>query len=182
MLDLLREGEIEPGAEAIAARAGVSLRTLFRHVEDLDELFAAAVDAQARHLRHLHAMAPPAGPPDVRVRAVVQHRARLFEEIGPVRRAAVRAAPFHRSVAAGLERSARELRHQVEAAFGPELRAAGAAGRRGALAAALDAATSWRAWEALRTDQGLPVHDAEAAMALMVTALVGCHDEGDPGG
>jgi TetR/AcrR family transcriptional regulator, regulator of autoinduction and epiphytic fitness len=170
MLALLREGNPRPSAEAIAARAGVSMRTLFRHIEDLDELFAAAVEAQSHHLRHLHGMRPPEGPLAPRIDAVVAHRSRLYEEIGPVRRAAMREVPFHKAVAAGIERSGRELRQQVELVFEPELRAAGR--RRRAQSAAVDVATSWRAWEALRADQGLTVTEAEAATRFALLALL----------
>src|SRR5580765_6106242 len=80
MLALLREGHERPAAELVAARAGVSMRTLFRHVEDLDELFAAAVDAQGRRLRDLHRAPPQSGSLAQRINAVVRHRSRLYEE------------------------------------------------------------------------------------------------------
>ncbi|MFM8818949.1 MAG: TetR/AcrR family transcriptional regulator, partial [Phenylobacterium sp.] len=38
MLDLAREGEVAPGAERVAARAEVGLRTVFRHFRDMDSL------------------------------------------------------------------------------------------------------------------------------------------------
>jgi TetR/AcrR family transcriptional regulator, regulator of autoinduction and epiphytic fitness len=170
MLALLREGNVRPSAESIAAGAGVSMRTLFRHIDDLDELFAAAVEAQSHHLRDLHGMRPADGPLARRIDAVVAHRSRLYEEIGPVRRAAMREVSFHKAVAAGIERSGRELRQQVELVFEPELRAAGR--RRRALSAAVDVATSWRAWEALRADQGLTVTEAEAATRFALLALL----------
>ncbi len=37
------EGDPEPGAAKIAARAGVSERTVFRYFDDLDSLAAAAI-------------------------------------------------------------------------------------------------------------------------------------------
>jgi TetR/AcrR family transcriptional regulator of autoinduction and epiphytic fitness len=170
MLELLREGHIRPGADVIAERAGVSLRTLFRHTRDLDELFAAAVDAQADQVRELHRLDIPAGAVALRVKAVVSHRSRLYEAIAPVRRAAIRTAPFHKTVAMGIEQSHRELRQQLEPAFSTEIRAAGR--DRLSLVAALDAATCWRAWEALRHDQGLTVAEAEAAVRLTLLALL----------
>ena len=169
MLGLLRDGMVRPSAEAVAERAGVSMRTLFRHVEDLDELFAAAVHAQAHHLRDVHHLEPVEGTLAARVDVVVAHRSRLFEEIGPVRRAAMREAPFHKSVAAGIERSGQDLRQQLEAMFDGELRATGP---RAALAASIDVVTSWRAWEGWRSDQGLTVSEAEDAMRFALMALL----------
>ncbi|WP_415427269.1 TetR/AcrR family transcriptional regulator, partial [Staphylococcus borealis] len=39
MLDLVREGDVSPSAELVAARADVGLRTVFRHFSDLDSLY-----------------------------------------------------------------------------------------------------------------------------------------------
>lgn len=39
MLELVREGDISPSAELVAARADVGLRTVFRHFKDLDSLY-----------------------------------------------------------------------------------------------------------------------------------------------
>ncbi|WP_158595822.1 hypothetical protein [Oleomonas cavernae] len=39
MLALVRAGDVAPGAEAVAAKAGVGLRTVFRLFEDMDSLY-----------------------------------------------------------------------------------------------------------------------------------------------
>ena len=41
-LDLIAEGCLVPTAQLISARAGVTIRTLFRHFPDMETLFAAA--------------------------------------------------------------------------------------------------------------------------------------------
>jgi AcrR family transcriptional regulator len=40
MLAFVREGEVAPGAERVAIRAEVGLRTVFRHFRDMDSLYA----------------------------------------------------------------------------------------------------------------------------------------------
>ncbi|MEM0984866.1 MAG: TetR/AcrR family transcriptional regulator [Pseudomonadota bacterium] len=39
MFDLMREGDLRPSATDVADRAGVGLRTVFRHFEDMDSIF-----------------------------------------------------------------------------------------------------------------------------------------------
>ena len=46
-LDLIREGTLVPTAQQISDRAGVGMRTFFRHFEDMEALFAA-LDADRR--------------------------------------------------------------------------------------------------------------------------------------
>ncbi len=41
MLDLVAAGAISPSAEEVAARAGVGLRSVFRHFRDMESLFQA---------------------------------------------------------------------------------------------------------------------------------------------
>jgi AcrR family transcriptional regulator len=171
MLDLLREGGARPGAQEIADRAGVSLRTVFRHFQDLDALLAVAVQRQLDHVGPLLDAEPPTGAPADRVAAVVAHRAALYEEVGPVRRAAVRGADFHEPLRVGLDWTRRRLRRHLEAAFAPELDRCSAS-RRALVVEALDAATSWAAWDTLRSSQGLSVRRAADVMTATVAALV----------
>src|SRR5579863_4008492 len=89
ILDLLNEGELQPGAQRIAARAGVSLRLVFHHFADLEALFGAAADLQTQRLLALLTPIPPEGPLDERLATFVDQRVRLLEAISPVRRAAI---------------------------------------------------------------------------------------------
>ncbi len=43
-LDIIREGNLHPGAAEIADRAGVSHRSIFRYFDDLDDLVRTAID------------------------------------------------------------------------------------------------------------------------------------------
>ena len=47
-LSLIEEGDLRPGARRIAERAGVSLRSVFHHFEDLETLYATAAERQLR--------------------------------------------------------------------------------------------------------------------------------------
>jgi AcrR family transcriptional regulator len=155
-LDLLRERGEQPSAQEIADRAGVSLRTVFRHYDDMDSLLATAIQRQVQRVGHLF---QPMGPMDAD--AFVDLRAQLFEEISGARRAAMQneGRPVVRE---GLAWAHRQLRSQVEAAFDVT----------GDLLEAVDAATSWWAWYALRFQQGLDVPEARRVMARTVARLL----------
>jgi AcrR family transcriptional regulator len=171
MLDLIEDGSLRPGAAEIAARAGVSVRTVFRHFEDLEQLFATAAEHQAVRIGPLLLAASPAGCRADRVAALVSHRADLYERIGPVRRAALRHEPFHQAVHDGLAQARRLLRRHLLATFGPELEPLKGPDR-ATIVAALETATSFAAWDNLRVEQRLSVPQARAALTTTVGALL----------
>lgn len=171
ILELLRDGHLQPSAREIADRANVSLRTVFRHFEDLDALFSAAVRRQMRQVSSSFEFTAPDGPLDDRVRALVRYRVSLYEEIGPVRRAATLQAPFRAPVQKALDLSHRTLRHHLVTAFDPELLSRPAKDRR-VLLEALDVVSGWSTWDTLRTAQSLTATEAEAVLEQMLTSLL----------
>jgi TetR/AcrR family transcriptional regulator, regulator of autoinduction and epiphytic fitness len=89
LLELLQGGHLRPTAAEIAERAGVSLRSVFQHFEDLESLYAAVADAQMERLLRYISPEAGAGPLAERVSSFVERRAELLETITPVRRAAL---------------------------------------------------------------------------------------------
>lgn len=170
MLDLLREGR-RPGAQQIAERAGVSLRSVFRHFEDLDGLFTIAATLQRRKTRHLFDIGAPNGTLEERIGNLVDHRARLYEEVTPTRRVAVFQAPLHPPLRAGLTEANTQLRRQLPRIFAAELRRQSAASRR-ELLEAVEAATSWGTWETLRVDQRLSIDRAKRIVRRTLLSLL----------
>ena len=67
LIALLEEGDAQPTARRIAERAGVSLRLVFHHFDDLESILGAAVEIQEqRHWRRLRPVDPTL-PVDERV-------------------------------------------------------------------------------------------------------------------
>jgi len=167
LLALLDAGELRPGAARIAERAGVSLRTVFEHFDDLESLFAAAAERQIERVRGL--LEPPlrSGPRGERLRAFVARRARLLERISPVRRAALLYAPFSPEIRRRLRWVSGLLRDEVERVFASELaRRQGL--ERGELLHALEVAADWSTWEALRAGRGLPAARARGVVERLL--------------
>lgn len=166
ILDLLIEGETRPTAQQVSDRSGVSMRTIFRLFDDMTSLHQAAIERQAERVLALMVPLPDTGPLATRVEAVVASRARVFEAISPVRRAAVRLAATSPTIATELGRAAELFRVQVAEALRRELdRDPGALD-------AVDLVTSWEAWERLRTIQGLTVRQASEVVRRTLTALL----------
>ncbi len=89
MLELLREGDPAPGAEAVAARAGVGLRTVFRLFRDMESVFAEVLVPQRQEFVDcfITGYAATRGPD--RVRELFGRLSRLYELHMPLRRAGI---------------------------------------------------------------------------------------------
>src|SRR5271154_5627841 len=93
LMALLRAGDSDPTAKAVARRAGVSLRLVFHHFADMDDLYQFV---GALLLRRQWADMPQLSPElslSTRIERTVAHRAALFEETSEVRRALACRAP-----------------------------------------------------------------------------------------
>lgn len=172
MLALYREGVLWPSSEEIAARAGVSARSLFRYFDDVDDLAREAVARQQEHLLPLWDLAiDPEAPVDERIDVFVAHRVRLLEGMGEVGRVARIRSTQQPRIAAELTRVRKGMRAQAATAFAPELDGL-TRPERTALLAAVDALTSWEAHDLMRRDQGLSASAARTAMTLALRRLL----------
>lgn len=172
LLDLFSEGNLRPGADEIAARSGVSRRSVFRYFADLDTLDRAAIDRQQARVAHLIDL-PDLGQGAFaeRVERLTQQRVRLFKAIAPVARVARLREPFEPVVAEDLLRNRRLFRRQVDQQFAPELDALDR-GRRSATLAAADVLCSFESWDLLTRGHGLTPKQAGDAMSRGLTALL----------
>jgi AcrR family transcriptional regulator len=170
LIALLEEGVDDPTAREVAAKAGVSLRLVFHHFNDMEELLRTAVAVQVE--RHWSRMRPvdPTLPVVERVSQVVQQRESLFEAISPVRRAAARVEPGSPTVSERLDAARRALRRGVQEAFASEL--SGAGRNRPEMLDALESAASWETWDQLRRRMGLRPAAARRVMTRTLLALL----------
>jgi TetR/AcrR family transcriptional regulator of autoinduction and epiphytic fitness len=170
LLALLADGNCQPSTAAVAARAGLSPRSLFRYFEDTDDLYLAAATRQiVLALPLLELDVRPDFPAVVKAAAVVRARGRLFETIGPGGRA-LRASAYRNEVlAAELDRYRAFFRGQLSEVFAPELTGDGAV-----MGPALNVLCSFESYELLRYGEGLSRRQAEAALTAAVRALLGC--------
>ncbi len=87
MIALVDEDQGIPGAEAIAARARVGLRSVFRHFGDMDGLYVAVIERIGRSYTHL-SRPYEASSWQGQVGEAMARRMEMFETVLPYRRAA----------------------------------------------------------------------------------------------
>ncbi len=170
LMELLREGGQEPTARAVAQRAGVSLRLVFHHFTEMDDLYHYIA---ALELRRQWSQMPRISSKlalTTRIERTVAHRAALYEELSPIRRALVRRIPASKGVAATIAAADTLLLEDLKETFEPEL-AALASNTRLEVLEAMDVATSWEAWERLRTSSLLQSRGARRVMTRLLESL-----------
>ncbi len=169
---LLEAGELRPTAERIAARAGVSERSVFQHFPDREALFEAVAHQQYEQVVRGAEPVDASRPLAERIDVFARERARLLEQITPVRRAAVLIEHQSDVVAGWLKTARRGAAGEVERVFRRELERT-EEGERAVLLAALVSASAWPAWEGYRAHQGLGIDRSRAAMRATIAALLG---------
>lgn len=166
MFELVAQGELDPGAARIAEVANVSLRTVFRHFEEVDGLY------QEMNRRVKEEVMPIVKAPfnstnwrDT-VLELVQRRSEVFERIMPYRVC----GSIRRFRSAYLMQGHQDFvameRSILDSVLPEEVRA------NVVLEAAFDSVLGFDTWRRLRQDRGLSVEEARAAVRKLVEALL----------
>jgi AcrR family transcriptional regulator len=166
MLDLAREGQITPSAEAVADRAGVGRRTVFRLFSDMESLYREMHIMVLARIEHIRASPIQGETWRARLERLVERRAMLFEEILPIKTAAD--AQRHRSefLQTAHAETVRTLRNLMLFVLPKALK------EDADRVEALDALLSLDMWRRLRTDQKLTQKAALRVLQTAVEALV----------
>lgn len=155
-------GDLRPSVPEVAARAGVSVRSVHNHFADVEALRAEV--AQWQWQRHASLIGPVAT-----IEELVAQRAAFYEAVTPVRRAALLSVHDSPTIARNLARLDRVLRRQLDATCAgldrPIL-------DRDVLDE-LELVTSWDAWNRLRTAQGYSVARAQNVVIAIIRKLTG---------
>jgi TetR/AcrR family transcriptional regulator, regulator of autoinduction and epiphytic fitness len=155
LLTCYEAGALRPSVPEVAAQAGVSVRSVHNHFEDVEALRAEVARRQVERF------APLIGPAGT-VEEFVDQRAVVYEAITPVRRAALIAIHDSPTIARSLARAERGLRRHAALTF-PGLSAEALD--------ALDLVSSWDAWNRLRAVQGCDVERARAVVIGLIRKL-----------
>jgi AcrR family transcriptional regulator len=173
-LDLVQEGVLQPSADQVADRAGLSRRSIFYHFSDLAALYDAVVEAGMQRCAPLLEEIPPSLPVLERVERLAAACARFFEATTPFRRslaAGTLVGPVRREAVRVARELSRKQRDDVAAVFADELAALDAADR-AEVTEALAAAVGPSSWEHLRASRGLSLARARAVMQRSLAALL----------
>lgn len=166
LIELIREGYAAPTAEMVSARAGVGLRTVFRHFKDMETLYreiTSEVDA---------IVAPVLATPlqgdtwQEKLMHVIERRADMFEKLAPIQAASL--VHLHESafLREQQEKSVALQRHLLRTFLPANLV------KDKPLFEALDLVLSFETWLRLRRDQKLSVKQAKGVLRRSVEQLV----------
>ncbi|WP_084398707.1 TetR/AcrR family transcriptional regulator [Henriciella aquimarina] len=163
---LIQDGEMEPSAASVAEQAGVGLRTVFRHFEDMDGLYREMTERLEAEILPIVMTPWQSSEWHDRLRELVARRAGIYERILPLK------------VASNLRRfSSPHLMNAYRRFLTMER-----AGLMGilpddikadeTLLGALEMLTGFQAWRRMRQDQELSAEAAEAVILRTVEALL----------
>jgi TetR/AcrR family transcriptional regulator of autoinduction and epiphytic fitness len=178
-VELLRRGILRPTGAQIAARAGISVRSLWIHFPELEALFAATAAEVLAEQDLAFRPVEPALPLADRIDGFCRQRAALLERVAPFARASVLIEPSSPTLREFRRIHVRRVADEVLALFGSELGRLPGVERAEALEAVV-AATTWGAWITLRDDRQLDRSRSQAVMARTMRALLSTHDPNHP--
>lgn len=167
LFELIGEGILQPTAQRVAERAGVGIRTVFRHFSEMESLYAAMDGRLDGEVRPVFVAGRRGGPLAERIAGLVRQRAAVFERITPYKRSANlqrwrsrflqgRHRAMQADLRADLLRWLPELRHAPETTV-----------------EAVDLLASFEAWDRLRADRRLGAREAAAVVTDAVATLLG---------
>ena len=173
-LDLAQDGVLQPSADEIAERAGLSRRSIFNHFRDLAELYDAVAEAGMQRCAPLLRKISDGEPISRRVELFVDARSKFLDAAAPFTRsltAQVLVGPAGEQAWRVSQDAIRLHRQEIERLFLSEI-ADAAPTAQPEIIDAMSAATSPLNWEFLRRSQGLSLPKARAVMLRSLKALL----------
>jgi TetR/AcrR family transcriptional regulator, regulator of autoinduction and epiphytic fitness len=173
LLDLYRQGALTPTLTEVAQAAGVTTRAVYHRFPDIEAIAREVGRRQIKeHRARFYSIPLSEGSLHERIVAFVETRMAMYEEIAPVRRAAM--ANLHRSefIREQLRFVWALSRQQIEHAFATELKRLDEPLRK-QLLESLDVLTSFECWDRMRTRQQLSDAEVRGILIDLLTGAVG---------
>ena len=166
MFELLREGEMTPTAIAVAERAGVGLRTVFRHFEDMESIFEEMTE-ELKAVTMPKVLAPfEATEWRDQLIELVDRNAELWEDVFPMQVALVLRRFQSEFLQKQYQSEVQLLRSALKSFLPKEIV------ENRSLFAAIEVNFTFATWRRLREDQGLSVNMAKQTLKLIMRALI----------
>lgn len=166
MFDLLREGEMSPGAARVAERASVGLRTVFRHFEDMDSIFEEMTEELRATIMPLFEAPFRSTAWRDQLLELVDRNAQIYERVFPMQVALV----IRRFESDFLQKQYQSQVERLRATLTSILPESVSGNR--PLFAAIEVNLTFATWRRLREDQKLSVDDARETLKLILSALM----------
>ena len=147
MVDLINAGHMIPTAQQVADKAGVAIRTVFRHFSEMEKLYAEIDETMRPWYTELFSQRDRSGTLDERVTHAVESHAAAYTELAGVMRAVQLLMWRSPQVKQNYLEGAQRIRKDMDVWL-PEL-----AGVTTEIREAVDAITSFDFWERLTVHQ-----------------------------
>mgnify|MGYP001812154650 CR=1 FL=1 len=123
MFGLVQDGKVPPSVDDVAARAGVSVSSVFRNFDGLADLQHRALESFQARYAHLLVVDDAERPRADRIRSHVQSRVTLYDAAGALMRVGRARAIDHEPMVQGTASIRARLAAQTTARFAVELTA-----------------------------------------------------------
>jgi AcrR family transcriptional regulator len=165
-LSLLEEGILVPTAQQISDRAGVGIRTFFRHFEDMNTLFEAVDNSIRSHYETLILTGDRNGSLEERIDHAVDRHAAVYEQVANVILSAAAQRWRYDVLRKNYARSQRGLRKDLDNLL-PEIKDLPQSTRE-----AIDAIASFELWNRLREHQGQSKRSTISIVSSLLKTLI----------
>jgi AcrR family transcriptional regulator len=170
MLELISAGNVSPSAEEVAKHAGVGLRSVFRHFDNMESLYREIDSLISAEVIPIVQQPLAPGSWEEQLREVLDKRVRIFERIMPFKIAAdvhQHDSPFLAERMSFFARMQKETLLQV---------LPGEQRKQADLVDSLDLVLSFDTWRRLRKEQQLSAARSRRVLEFLVAKLA----EGQP--
>ena len=147
-MDLIAEGILVPTAQQVSERAGVGIRSVFRHFSDMESLFVTADELNRAKYQNLFAGGDRNGSLDERIEHAVEQHAVAYEAVGRVFLSTKSQLWRYEILQEQYTRAQRQIRRDLDDWL-PELKELSADKRE-----MVDMLASFETWNRLRETQG----------------------------
>ncbi|MDG1663359.1 MAG: TetR/AcrR family transcriptional regulator [Pseudomonadales bacterium] len=164
VVDLINEGHMIPTAQQVADKAGVAIRTVFRHFSEMEKLYAEIDQTMRPWYAELFSQSDRSGTLEERVTRAVESHAGAYTELAGVMRAVQlllwRSPQVKQNYLEGAQRIRKDMNVWLPelASVSPETREA------------VDAITSFDFWERLTVHQKM---SRNASIELIANLVLG---------
>lgn len=166
LMELVREGNVNPTAEVVSVRARVGLRTVYRHFDDMNDLYSVIYEQASRMVMASLYFDFKAKDWQGRLRESLQHRCQLNESFMPYKIS----GEFHRHLSDFVRQHIREIVDLERSLLTHVLPKTVQADK--SLLDALLLVLSLDSWIRLRRDQGLSFASAFGVVQRTLNALM----------
>ena len=166
MIELVAEGRITPSAEDVASRAGVGLRTVFRHFTDMESLYAAMTGRLAEQYE-MWLIPFESTHWQGQLIEAIERRTATYERLLPFKRAGDAHRHMSPAIQAEHARMLGMMRNRLRSFLPPAITEDDVPFE------TIDLMLSFEAWQRLRDEQGLSIELARRIVMREVLRLAG---------